>query len=152
MNELQDKIRELAELRKTTEHKQELMETRFEAVKASPLYHEFAEEEAAVKELQEQMQALRSEINALTIAAYQQTGDKKPTFGVGIRVGKSYIYDQDVAKSYCLAELPEALRLDTRTFVKYVKGVQDVKPLNFVTVEEKITATIASDLSEYLED
>ena len=95
----------------------------------------------------------RQVVNALTVLAYEQSGekhDKKPVPGVGIRVSQVYRYDDQAAKNYCLAELPEALKLDGRIFEKYVKGVQDVKPLDFVTSEEKVTPTIAADLSEYL--
>ena len=62
----------------------------------------------------------------------------------------SYDYDDDLAFAYCRSELPQALKLDKRIFEKFIKGVQEVRPLDFVTVEEKITPTIASDLSEYL--
>lgn len=148
---LQEKLRELAYIKAQTENRQGTVEALYEVVKSLPEFAEFEREQAAVKQLQDKMTAIRSEINDLTLAAYNETGNKKPANGVGIRVGVSYVYDGEVAKNYCLAELPEALKLDTRIFEKYIKGIMEVKPLNFVTTEEKVTPTIASDLSEYLE-
>ena len=59
-------------------------------------------------------------------------------------------YNEQVAFDYCFGNLHEALKLDRRIFEKYAKGVQDVTPLDFVTFDDYPTATIASDLSEYL--
>ena len=146
---LRSKLKELAELAVETEERQYLVETTFEMVKAMPLYQDFEEASLRAKELQGKMKNLRSDINALTIEAYRQTKEKRPVSGVGVRVGKALVYDVEKAREFCLAELPQALKLDTSAFERYAKGVQEVKPLDFVSVEEKVTATIAGDLSEY---
>ena len=148
---LRSKLKELAELAVETEERQYLVETTFEMVKAMPLYQDFEEASLRSKELQGKMKNLRSDINALTIEAYRQTKEKRPVSGVGVRVGKALVYDVEKAREFCLAELPQALKLDTSAFERYAKGVQEVKPLDFVSVEEKVTATIAGDLSEYWE-
>jgi len=148
---LRSKLKELAELTVETEEQQGLVETTFEMVKASPLYQDFEEANLRAKELQAKMKGLRTEVNALTIEAYRQTKDKKPVSGVGVRVGKALVYDVEKAREFCLAELPQALKLDTSAFEKYAKGVQEVKPLDFVEFEEKLTPTIAGGLSEYTE-
>ena len=148
---LRSKLKELAELAVETEERQYLVETTFEMVKAMPLYQDFEEASLRAKELQGKMKNLRSDINALTIEAYRQTKEKRPVSGVGVRVGKALVYDVEKAREFCLAELPQALKLDTSAFERYAKGVQEVKPLDFVSVEEKVTATIAGDLSEYWE-
>ncbi|MBG0770898.1 MAG: hypothetical protein H0S82_04275 [Anaerolineaceae bacterium] len=145
------KLRELAELAVETEEQQDLVETTFEVVKAMPLYQDFEEASLRAKELQGKIKDLRSDVNSLTIEAYRQTKEKKPVSGVGVRVGKALVYDVEKAREFCLAELPQALKLDTSVFEKYAKGVQEVKPLDFVNIEEKVTATIAGDLSEYKE-
>lgn len=122
------------------------------AVDATPEAARLADANAELAITKGNIDQLRRDINCLTVMEYGESQNKKPVSGVGIRVSQVYNYDQGKAKDYCLAELPEALKLDTKTFEMYVKGVQEVKPLDFVTVEEKVTPTIASDLSEYLED
>jgi hypothetical protein len=100
----------------------------------------------------------RNVINALTVLAYKQSGekqDKKPVPGVGIRVGQLLKYDQGKAVDHCKENLPAAIvrSVDKKLFESYAKTLAANKtPLDFVTVEEKITPTIAKDLSEYLEE
>ncbi|MDY6993196.1 MAG: hypothetical protein SVR94_11410 [Pseudomonadota bacterium] len=148
---LNEMLHELALLNAAHQDALEDVEQAENALHALPEYQVLGEKSEQAQKIRDEIAATRKIINGLTVTAYQQTGEKKPAHGVGIRVGKSYIYDQEVAMSYCRSELPQALKLDKRTFEKYVKGVQDVKPLDLVTVEETITPTIASDLSEYLE-
>jgi len=148
---LQEKLRELARLNHNLEDVNEIVSENQKLLEGTPQYIALKKSKATAKDIQTSAQRVRSEINTLTLEAYQQTGEKKPAPCVGIRVGQSFVYDTDQALNYCLAELPEALKLDKRTFEKYVKGMQEIKPLDFVTIEEKITPTIASDLSEYLE-
>jgi len=148
---LQEKLRELAQANLDHERAKAEVEVAENKLHALPEYQELGEVSEKAQGVRDTIAALRTEINDLTLNTYKATGEKKPAEGVGVRVGTVYLYDPDQAKSYCLGELPEALKLDSRTFEKYVKGVQEVKPLDFVTTEEKITPTIASDLSDYLE-
>jgi hypothetical protein len=148
---LEQKLRELADLNRVADDNYADVLELEDQLKKTQQYSLLEGAKEIYQDTKDKITSLRSEINTLTVAAYQQTGDKKPTPGVGIRVGKSYIYDDEVAFDYCRSELPQALKLDKRTFEKFVKGTQDVKPLDFVTTEDKITPTIASDLSEYLE-
>ena len=76
--------------------------------------------------------------------------EKKPAPGVGISVRKELAYNEDQALEFCKESLPKALKLDKRLFEKHAKGVAETQPLDFVTIKEKPTATISSDLSEYL--
>jgi hypothetical protein len=80
-------------------------------------------------------------LRALTIAAFNTTGEKAPVPGVGIRVRDKLEYDEvaalDWAKSHGLA-----LSLDKRAFEKICKAD---KP-DFVTVTQEPTATIATEL------
>lgn len=103
-----------------------------------------------ISAMNQSVSTLRDEINQLTLLAYATTGNKKPAPGVGIRVSKSLAYDELKARDYCVNNLVEALKLDKRAFEKYANGVSEVKPLDFVTIIEIPSATIATDLGEYL--
>lgn len=149
---LQEKLRILAILNNKHEENQRNVEGWQREVDESSAGQGLIIAEELAARTKKEIDALRTEINDLTLKAYEQTGEKKPAEGVGVRVGTSYIYTQEDALTYCRSELPQALKLDKRTFEKFVKGTQDVKPLDFVTTEDKITPTIASDLSEYLEE
>jgi hypothetical protein len=148
---LQEKLKSLAELNKALEENEAWREAKFEKVKALPEYQEFEELRQERSDIAEQIDNLRNEINELTLKAYLDTGEKNPASGVGVRVYTNYVYDEDKAFGYCRSRLPAALKLDKRKFEKYVKGVQDVQPLEFVEVKEDPRPTIASDLSEYLD-
>lgn len=148
---LQEKLKSLASLRRDLEENEAWREAKFEKVKALPEYQEFEKLRQERSDIADKIEALRSEINKLTLQAYQETGEKSPANGVSVRVYTNYSYDEEKAFGYCRGRLPAALKLDKRKFEKYVKGVQDVQPLEFVAVEEDPRPTIASDLSEYLD-
>lgn len=148
---LQQKLKELAELYLGLEIIKTAEQSQDEKVKALPEYQALENIREGKKQQESDIENLRAEVKNLTMEAYLETDNKKPAPGVGIRVLTKYEYDETKAFDYCLHDLPEALKLDARKFEKYVKGVQDVKPLPFVSVEEYPTATIASDLTEYLD-
>lgn len=149
---LQDKLKQLAALNRAIEENQAWLETKEERLKSLPEYQELEKIRTEKSQLQSQIGNVRAEINDLTLAVYQQTGNKKPAPGVGIRVLSKLEYNEQVAFDYCSHNLLEALKLDKRVFDKYARGVQEVKPLEFVTIIEEPSPTIASDLREYLGD
>ena len=148
---LQEKLRELARLYVDLEEARGDVGMAQRALESSYQYANLQESKLKQLELEEQAIALRSEINDLTLGAYYKTGTKHPAPGVGVRVGTELIYDPVDAKTYCLSELPEALKLDANVFEKYANGIREVKPLDFVSFAEKATPTISRDLGEYLE-
>lgn len=93
---------------------------------------------------------LNSKIRAATIELYNANpeGGKKPAPGVGIRIVKRAKYDPLEARKYCLEKLPGLMDLNKEKFEKM--ATSGLYPFDFVTIEEFVTATIASDLSEYL--
>ena len=131
---LQEKLKELALANVELEHWNKKAEDKQFNLEQTVQFQELQIVKGRAEKVKEDIDALRDEINSLTLEAYQQTGDKKPAPGVGVRVYTNYVYDQNEAISYCRQELPAALKLDKRSFEKYVKGVQEVKPLEFVTV------------------
>lgn len=68
-------------------------------------------------------------------------------FGVGIHEGGSLSYTREAALDWAM-EHKMALQLDKRGFEKIAKTTE----LDFVNYETVITATIATDLSKYLQE
>jgi len=148
--EVQEKLKELAQANERSSGLSADIKAAKEILEATSEYktlEAFLVEASAVGQT---ITTLRDEINQLTLLAYAHTGNKKPAPGVGVRVSRSLVYDELQARDYCIANLAEALKLDKRAFEKYANGVSEVKPLEFVTITETPSATIASDLSEYL--
>ena len=84
-------------------------------------------------------------LREMTLAEYKVTGNKKPAEGVGVKVGTRLEYDTN--KAYVWAtEHTMALTLDVKIFESYAKAAPHV--LDFVTITEEATATIATDLSK----
>ena len=73
--------------------------------------------------------------------------DKGKTFGVGIREVLKLDYSVAAAFRWAIAH-EIALQLDKKIFEKLAKA----DPPDFVTSTTTVTATIATDLGEYLED
>ena len=80
-------------------------------------------------------------LRELTLKAYDETGDKTPVAGVGIREVTRLEYDKTVAFKWA-TEHVMALKLDTTAFEKIVKA----SPLDFVMIYQEPMATIATQL------
>jgi len=148
---LQEKLKELAALNIHYEHAKVKVETAENKLHDLPEYQVLGKASEKAQGVRDAIASLRTEINELTLEIYQETGEEKPVNGVGIRVYKKLVYDPTDAFDYCMESLPAALKLDKRTFEKYVKGVQEVQPLDFVSTKENPRPTIDRDLGEYLE-
>ena len=77
-------------------------------------------------------------------AEFTATGSKKPAPGVGIRVSKKPAYDLKAATDWAIANAPALITptLNRKAFEALVKE----QPLDFVTEEESVTVTLASDM------
>jgi uncharacterized protein (UPF0212 family) len=96
---------------------------------------------------------LDTAIRTLAVSRWENTGEKKIVDGVDVKVGKDYIFDADEAFAWAqvnarVAILPESL--DKKVFLGLCKD--DATRPGFVTVEEKPTATIATDLGKFYGD
>jgi hypothetical protein len=98
----------------------------------------------------QQIDELSEQLRELALADFKATGSKKPHPGVGIRVSTKLVYDPAVALDWAKTNVPAALVLDTKTFEGFVKA--STAPVTFVSIVETPTATIATDLSEYLKE
>jgi len=83
-----------------------------------------------------------------TIKVYQDTGNKAPAKGVGIREMTKLDYDPKEAFDWAV-EHKVCLKLDTATFDKMSKLASETKP-GFVKITTEPQATIATDLSKYI--
>ncbi len=80
-------------------------------------------------------------LRKLTLEAYNETANKKPAEGVGIRITKRLLYDAAKALEWA-KEHNLCLRLDLAAFERLAK----TEPINFVITEEIPQATIATNL------
>ncbi len=85
-------------------------------------------------------------LRELTIKAYNETGNKTPAPGIGIREITKLEYDPKEALKWAMSH-QIALSLDKKSFDGFAKAT----PLDFVKVYQEPQATIASDLSKILE-
>ncbi len=89
--------------------------------------------------------SLEAAVRRETLICYAMTADKHPHPAVSIRIERRPVYEMDEARKYCFEHMPGAMKLDEAAF----KKVALAGGLPFVTIEEKPTATIATDLSEW---
>lgn len=88
-------------------------------------------------------------VRTATLDAYAQTGDKKPHPAVGVRLNKVICYDGDSARVWAMTASPMLLKLDAAAFDKAVRA--GLVPVDIAQVDDVPQATIATDLSAYIE-
>jgi hypothetical protein len=107
-----------------------------------------------VRQMREDIKDLETELREKITAVYQATGEKKPAPGLGVRVSvkRAVHYETLAAETWAKANSPAMLVLDTKAFEAWALENADRLPSGLVTIDEqeKITPTIAGDLSEYL--
>ena len=99
-----------------------------------------------LEEIEAELRELDCEIRDTRVAIYDGT-DKSKVFGIGIQERIHLNYDQKIAYEWAV-EHNMFLTLAKSPFEKYARGGQ----LDFVIVKKVVQATIAGDLSKYLED
>jgi len=140
MNEIQEQIKVVAQVRKLAQEKAD-------AVKASKLAWEksnrnFLEDAEQTAQF---LSASEMVLRDLTLKAYLETGNKTPAPCVGIREVNKLEYDLPTAFEWAI-EHRMALKLDTPAFEKIAKA----SPPGFVKTVTAPQATIATDLNQYL--
>jgi hypothetical protein len=88
-------------------------------------------------------------VRTATLEAYIASGSKKPHPAVQVRLTKVVTYDEDKASVWGMVNAPLLMRLDTNAFKKLV--LANVVPVDIAQVDEVPQATIATDLSAWLE-
>jgi len=82
-------------------------------------------------------------LREMTLEAYEATGNKKPAPGVGIRITKRLIYDEQKAVWWAFdMRYHNLVDINKRNFENVAAGLG----LDFVEIKEEPQATIARDL------
>jgi ribosomal protein S25 len=98
-----------------------------------------------IKEIDERTEYIKSIAKEEAIKEFQATGNKKLSYGLGIRVGVEIYYPEEQAFNWA-KEHKLCLKLDTKAFENLAK----TQEIEFVEKKEKITATFPKELK--LED
>jgi len=142
MTELLDQIKVVAEARADSQKLSDRRKSMYDDF-ISQHTDFFADVASAASKVAEEEDKLRE----LTIKAYQETGNKAPAPGVGIREVTKLEYDPKEALRWA-QEHKMALQLNKTAFEKLAK----TDTPEFVTVSTEPQATIATDLSEVLKE
>lgn len=148
---LEKELTKLAQLNKQLEIAEEAAEKEYLELTETPQFIAHQEAEAHTAEIKELISEVRDKIGELTLQAYQETGEKKPVPGVGIRVYQKVQYDKENAFEWCRDNFVDALKLDTRKLEKYLKAIKEIAPPEWCEYYEEPKPTISSDLSVYEE-
>ena len=139
LEQLQEQVRRVAELRRQEAVLGDAVQEKRLAFEAT-IVTELSAKRGATAMLEQAEAALK----ALTLAHYEQTGEKKPVTGVQVKEITGLDYDKAVAfewaKERKMAVVPESL--DVKAFEKIAKAT----PLDFVTEIVTPRAEIASKL------
>ena len=84
-------------------------------------------------------------VRKAALEEFIQSGDKQPHEATTIKMYTVLDYNVGNAFEYCRQHLPQAVKLDVRTFEKFAKVV----PPDFVTVTKVPRVTIARALEKY---
>ena len=101
----------------------------------------------AIGEERKNEETLLENLRRAAVVSFAETGDKHPHEAVTVKEYTVVHYDDAEAFDYCLAHLPGALTMSNSKFEKVAK----VAGLDFVVLGTEARATIARDLSGYLE-
>jgi hypothetical protein len=148
---LEQELTKLARLNKQLEIAEEAAEKEYLELTETPQFIAHQEAEAHTAEIEELISEVRDRVYELTLHVYQETGEKKPANGVGIRVYQKVQYDEENAFEWCKVHLNTALKIDKRKLEKHLKAIQETAPPEWCEYYEEPKATISSDLSVYEE-
>ena len=154
MNQEIDKlIKQIARLRTEVEM---LKEARKEAQKEyehTPEFRKYAELGVRLSLKDAELLAFELEVKQKAVKIYCDVTNTDVGIhpAIGIRNVRKLEYDPQEALHFSWLNLPDAIKLDARTFEKHAKAVEETAPLQFVKYSIEIQATLATDLGEFLE-
>jgi hypothetical protein len=95
-----------------------------------------------------------TKLREMTLAAYAETGEKKPAGGVAVQLRNRLKYDRETAVRWAVyTGRPQLLSLRRDEFETVAKGYASAnEPLEFVERVQEPAATIATDLSAFATD
>lgn len=143
---LQERIEHLARCRQIkAEFRQEVADVEAE-IAFSGLGRVLAERKEYLATARAEVTDAEEVVRQTALQAYEQTGEKRPHPAVLVKARTVLAYDPGDALEYAREHLPQALKLDRRTFERVAKAAG----LEFVSVGQEMRPTIARDLSEWL--
>lgn len=145
--QLDDRIRELANIRRQLLLAKELEREAESDYYKTPEFQKFAERNKLRLLLTSQERVAYDLVCDIAKRLYKATGEKKYP-GVSVITEKSMTYDMEKALEWCKERLPEALTIVKPTFER----VAEIMRPDFVEFDEQPKARVASDLSGFLED
>ena len=141
-------LKDVAFARETVESTKRLAQAVEEAIAQTENGIRLAELRLSLNEYKTALGDVEDAYRAQCVAAYQSTGEKQQPGGV-VKVYKSLTYDTGLAVEWSLKHgHAQLLKLNTTAFEKVAKELA----LEFVEATEEPRMTLASDLSEYLEE
>jgi hypothetical protein len=146
MSEYNELLSKLAAQRLTLATAKEMQGALVKTFEETPSYLAVS---ANISDAAIQIGELSDQLRELALADFKASGSKKPHPAMGIRVSTKLVYDPKVAEAWAKVNLPTAFSFDTKFFEVYAKNVADVPCVN---IEHVPTATIATDLNEYLKE
>ena len=159
---LEEQIKEIAQLRETVD---KLKKWKADAMMAWEKEHEKQLSDIVIEAAK--LAEAEGKLKAEAIEIFKKTKNKQIAKGVGIRETTSYEYEPELALNWArehkIAIVPESL--DAKKFEKYVASTETKEvpvtaesaekitisaEVPFVVIEKIPSATLATDLSEYL--
>ncbi len=139
-------LRQLAAVRTAQAGMEAELKTRREEWERDSIVASIIASVAAGKDL---LAELEGQVRELAVAAYHETGSKKPAPGVGIRLMTRLEYDPQEALFYALEhQLVSMLKLNAKVFEKAAPALD----FDWVTTTDEVQATIATDIVKALEE
>lgn len=152
MNQEIDKlIKQIARLRTEVELLQEARKDAQKEYEHTPEFKKYAELGVRLVLKDAELLDFELEVKQAAVKIYQETKESGIHPAIGIRNARKLEYDPQEALHFSWLNLPGAIKLDARTFEKHAKAVEETAPLPFVKYSLEIQATIAGDLSKFLE-
>lgn len=141
---LPDTIKALAEQRAVIAAAVKAREAAQKALEATPEWEALKAAEETFWRAKEQEEIHREAVEAAALAAYEETGNKRPCEGVEIKIYTQLIYDAHTALRWAMGRgLETLLKLDKRQFVKAAKTLNP----EFVRQEQEPRVFISKDLT-----
>ena len=144
---LERALAELAQVRRDAEAAKARQDAAQAELEATPFFEAVQLEREYAKQLQGVERATYDLVCNLAVAAYRETGNKKPVPSVTIRVSAKPRYSVAEMTEWAREHAPTLLALDT----KLADKIGPSMPGAPITMEETVSAAVGKDLSGYLD-
>jgi len=145
---MKNTIKSLAGTRKGIAEVKAKIDRLNEAISLSPLGERVAKATDLLRQLQEDAKYYRESIDEMAETYYLSTKDKHPHAAVTVKVGKEFTYDEFDAVVWAInTKQMQLLSIKKTAFEKIPRAGVEIP---CVTVKEKISTSVKSDLNEYL--